>query len=773
VTASARLRIQFGVYELDLQAGHLYKGRTRVRVQDQPLRVLIALLNRPGEVVTREELKQDLWPSDTFVDFEHGLSAAVNKLRQALNDDPEKPRYVETLPRRGYRFIFPVAAVQSPTVLENGHANNTKPANRARPFWWRAASGFALAGLTMAGSVVWLLSRKSHPLTDRDTVVLADFANDTGDSVFDGTLRQGLSVELAQSPFLSVVSDKQVRQTLLMMKQPEDAKLTPGLAEEVCRRNGSTAILSGSIAQIGTQYALVLKAEDCSDGKLIVSAEARASDKSRVLDALGKASASLRKQLGESLGTVEKFDTPLEQATTPSLEALQAYDAGYKLADKGDYDAALPFFQRARSIDPNFAMASLFIGMMQGNLGHAKDMAPNLQRAFDQRRGVSERERLFIEVEYSESKQGQGAQDAWRTSATLWARTYPRDCVGHGELAFFYFVREEFDKALPEEQEAHRLCPGDGLSSAGLISLYRALNRLPEARAVSEEPRVKDVDSFEVHKALYFVAFLQNDVVTMDREVAFAAGKPGLEDQMWFAQAQTAAYYGRMKDSREFSRKAVASALEAHENERAVSYVEAQGLFEAYVGNMAEARRQLSSALRLPGAANDGYLVLELLARFGDEGHFRPLAEKYGKENVNDPYTQEIQLPEWNALLALARHKAPAAVEILRSIPDESSSRCPDDTYLRGLAFLANGQGKEAGPEFQKMIACGNLLTNDPQRSLSHLQLARALVLQGDTARARAAYQDFLNLWKNADLDVPVLRQAKAEMRELALTADN
>jgi eukaryotic-like serine/threonine-protein kinase len=761
-------RIQFGVYELDLRSGELHKGRIRIRLQDQPLRLLIALLNKPGEVVTRKELRQELWPTDTFVDFEHGLSAAVNKLRQALNDDPEKPRYVETLPRRGYRFIFPVTPVQSPTVLEHGYANRTKPPNKARPFWWQAASGVTLAAVTMAASVGWILSKRSHALTERDTVVLADFANDTGDAVFDGTLRQGLSVQLAQSPFLSVVSDKQVRKTLLMMKQPADARLTSRLATEVCRRNGSTAILSGSIAQIGTKYSLILKAEDCSNGKLIASAEARAADKSRVLDALGKASASLREQLGESLATVEKFDTPLEQATTPSLEALQAYDAGYKLADKGDYEAALPFFQRARNLDPNFAMASLLIGMMQWNLVHEKDAARNLRRAFDQRWTVSERERLFIEVEYYQAKQGQDAQDAWRVSAALWAKTYPRDCLAHGELGFFYFGKEEFDKALPEVQEAHRLCPGDGLDSAGLINIYTALNRLAEARAVSQEPGVKDVDSFEVHRALYRLAFLQNDVAAMDREVAFAAGKPGLEDELWYEQAQTAAYYGRMKDSREFSRKAVGSALEAHEKERAVLDAEVAGLREAYVGNMAQARRQLSAALRLPDAASAGdWVVLELWAILGDEGRFKPLAEKYSRENANDPYVQEIQLPEWSALLALARHKAPAAVEILRPRPYESSLHCPDDTYVRGLAYLANGQGKEAAAEFQKMIDCGGLLTNDPQRSLAHLQLGRAFVLQRDTAKARAAYQDFLALWKNADPDVPILQQAKAEYVKL------
>jgi DNA-binding winged helix-turn-helix (wHTH) protein len=761
-------KIRFGVYELDVQSGELRKGRARIRLQDQPLRVLIALLNNPGELVTREQLRQELWPSDTFVDFEHGLRAAVNKLRQALNDDPDKPRYVETLPKRGYRFIFPITSVQLPVTGEKGDSSRTEGLAKARHVPWRAASGVALACVAMAISVSWSFSERAHPLTERDTIVLADFANDTGDPVFDGTLRQGLSVQLAQSPFLSVLPDKQIRQTLLMMKQPVDAKLTSDAATEVCRRNSSTALVNGSIAQIGTQYSLILKAEDCSNGQVIASTEARATDKSHVIDALGKASASLRERLGESLVMVEKFNTPLEQATTSSLPALQAYDTGYKLADRGDYDAALPFFQQARNLDPNFVMASLLLGMMQWNIVHEKDAITNLQRAFDQRSTVSERERLFIEVEYYQTKENQDAQDALNVAAALWAKTYPRDCVAHGELGALLSGKEQFDKALLEIKEAHRLCPGDGLTSAGLINAYTSLNLFPEARAVSEEPLVKDLDSFEVHSALYRLAFLQNDTAAMEREVTLAAGKPGLEDRMWYSQANTAAYHGRMKDSREFSSKAVSSAFAAGENERAVLDAEVAALNEAYVGNMTEARRQLSTALRIPNAASAGsWVVLELLALLGEEGRFRPLAEKYARENPSEPYAQNIQLPAWTALLALARHNAPAAVEILRPRPYELRFHCPDDTYVRGLAYLANRQGKEAAAEFQKMIDYRVLLDNAPHGSLAHLQLGRAFALQGDTARARAAYQDFLTLWKDADPDIPILKQAKAEYAKL------
>jgi eukaryotic-like serine/threonine-protein kinase len=779
--------IAFDKFDVDTRSGELRKNGSRIHLQAQPFQLLVFLLRNAGEVVTRDEICSNLWPSDTFVDFEHSLAAAVNKVRDALGDSAENPKYIETLPKRGYRFIgkiTPEAPVvmpapesqerielqplSAPVTQENRDSTRMEPLGKTRRFTRQAASAVALAAIATAVSASWFSSGKPHPLTERDTIVLADFANDTGDPVFDGTLRQGLSVQLAQSPFLSVLPDKQVRQTLLMMKQPADAKLTSDVATEVCRRNNSTALVNGSIAQIGTQYSLILKAEDCSNGNVIASTEAGATDKSYVLDALGKASTSLRKKLGESLAMVEKFDTPLEQATTSSLPALQAYDAGYKLADKGDYATALPFFQQARNLDPNFAMASLLLGMMQWNLVHEKDAATNLQRAFDQRSTVSERERLFIEVEYYQTKETQDAEDALNVAASLFAKTYPRDCVARGELGALLTGKEQFDKALVQIKEAHRLCPGDGLTSAALINTYISLNLFPEARAVSEETLAKELDSFEVHNALYRLAFLQDDATAMEREVNFASAKPGLEDRLWYLQADTAAYHGRMKDSREFSSKAVASAFAAGEGERAVLDAEVEALREAYVGNLTVARRQLSTALRLPNAANAGsWVVLELWALLGEEDRYKPLARKYASENANNLYVQNILLPAWAALLALARHDAPAAVEILRPRPYESRFHCPDNTYIRGLAYLANRQSREAAAEFQKIIQYRVLENGNLLGSLAHLQLGRALVLQGDTSGARASYQNFLALWKNADPDLPIVQEAKAEYARL------
>src|ERR1700681_2188665 len=323
--------LRFGTFEVDLCAGELRKQGVRIKLQEQPFHVLTALLLHPGKVVTREDLRAQLWSADTFVDFDNSLNTSINKLRETLSDSAESPRFIETLPRRGYRFIAPVSS------------SNRKVPTQA----WKIVVGVVAVAALVAGGFFWR-SRHAQRLTEKDTIVLGDFANSTGDAVFDGTLREGLSVELQQSPFLSVVSEKGIRQTLRMMERPANTRLTPEITREVCQRTSSAAALDGSIALIGARYTLILKAVNCVNGDLLASTEAQANDKSHVLDALGKAASEMRRRLGESLSTVQKFNTPLEQATTPSLEALQAYS----LASKNDFPAALPFLQRAIQLDP-------------------------------------------------------------------------------------------------------------------------------------------------------------------------------------------------------------------------------------------------------------------------------------------------------------------------------------------------------------------------------------------------------------------------------------
>src|SRR5436853_754764 len=392
--AQASAILRFGVFEVDVRAGEVHKQGARIKLQERPFHVLTVLLQRPGEVVTREELRSQNWPADTFVDFDNSLNTAINKLREALGDSADNPRFIETLPRRGYRFIAPVTGV-------DGTTGGTAPGVGALPRNRKIAVTVAVVVLAtgIAGGLLWR-ARQPRRLTEKDTIVLGDFANSTGDAVFDGTLREGLSVQLRQSPFLSLVSGEGIQQTLQMMGQPANVRLTPQIAREVCQRTNSTAALDGSIALIGTRYDLIVKAVNCVNGDLLASTEAQANDKSHVLDALNTTASEMRRKLGESLNTVQKYNTPLEQATTPSLEALQAFSLGVKATFAGDDDvAAVAAFQNAIQLDPNFAAAYDAMGSENEVIGTALAVQ-NIRKAFELRPRVSEREKLNIEGEY-------------------------------------------------------------------------------------------------------------------------------------------------------------------------------------------------------------------------------------------------------------------------------------------------------------------------------------------------------------------------------------
>src|ERR1700682_3494236 len=442
---------RFGVFEVDLRAGELRKQGVRIKLQEQPFHVLTALLRQPGEVVTREELRNQNWSADTFVDFDNSLNTAINKLREALGDSADSPRFIETLPRRGYRFIAPVNGADG---AARGAATGVSTAARTRSRKIVVAATIAVLAAGIAGGLLWR-ARQARHLTEKDTIVLGDFANSTGDAVFDGTLREGLSVQLAQSPFLSLVSEEGIHQTLRMMERSANIRLTPEITREVCQRTSSAAALDGSIALIGTRYTLILKAVNCVTGDLLASTEAQASDKSNVLVALGKAASEMRRRLGESLSTVQKFNTPLEQATTSSLEALQAYNFGGK---SGDFPTAIPFLQRAIQLDPDFAMAYDQLGGAYGSIGDTALGVENTRKAFELRGRVSELEKLNIEADYYFGVTG-NLIEAQR-SYVLGEEIYPREpgfCAGLGVI---YMSLGQYESALKEL----RLLPHDSVT---------------------------------------------------------------------------------------------------------------------------------------------------------------------------------------------------------------------------------------------------------------------------------------------------------------------
>lgn len=759
--------VRFGVFEADLRSGELHKQGLRIKLQEQPFQVLKILLQRPGEVVPREQLRSEIWQSDTFVDFDNGLNTSINKLREALGDSADSPRYIETLPRRGYRFIAPVTEIDGTTRgTAAGVSMPWQPSSRKIV----VTAAVVVLAVGIAGGLLWRV-RQARRLTEKDTIVLGDFANSTGDAVFDGTLREGLSVQLYQSPFLSLVSEEGIRETLRMMERPANTRLTPEITREVCQRTSSAAALDGSIALIGTRYTLILKAVNCANGDLLASTEAQANDKSHVLDALGKAAAEMRRRLGESLSTLQKYNTPLEQATTPSLEALQAYTLGGK---SGDFPAAIPFFQRAIQLDPDFAMAYDQLGGAYQSIGETTMGAENTRRAFELRGRVSELEKLAIEGDYYRGVTG-NLLNATRSYA-LGEQIYPREPSFRGGLGLINMALGQHEPALKEHQEALRLLPYDSVAFRFVAYSYLLLDRVEDAAATAREARARGLDS-ALGPTVYLIAFYQKDAPEMARQVAAATGKTGEEDLLLALSADTAAYYGHLRRARELSRQASNSARRAAENEASATYKNVAALREGLFGNRDKAREQIRVARPLPSVGGDPYYGLALaLAYAGDASAVQRSVEDFDKRLPEDKTVQFNYLPTLRAKLALMHSNPQQALNDLElavpyelGLPAIGFYNWPNlyPVYVRGEAYLAAHQGSEAAAEFQKILDHRGIVLNEPIGALAQLQLGRAYAMEGEAAKSRAAYQDFFMLWRDADPDIPILIQAKAEYAAL------
>ena len=647
-------------------------------------------------------------------------------------------------------------------------------AAKSSPFRWATISSVTaiVVGLAVAG---WLLfSHKTHALTEKDTIVLADFTNATGDAVFDGALRQGLSVQLEQSPFLSIISDQRIQQTLKMMDQKPDAKLTPEIARELCQRTASAAFLEGSIAEIGTQFLLTLKAVNCRNGETLASTEAEAGDKNHVLDALGKTASEIRNKLGESIRTVQKFDTPLEQATTPSLEALKAFSSGTKIQlTTGDAES-IAFLKRAIELDPNFAIAYARLGIAFTSIGEPSVGAESTRKAYELRDRTSEAEKYFILATYY--KEVTGNLEKAEQTCRLWIQDYPRSPMPHSYLAgAVYPPLGQYQKGVEEAREATRLSPDFPISYAFLMFNYIALNRLDDAKAAYKLASEYKLGHLFYSTALYQIAFLENDSDGMERQVARSAGQPG-EDELSGLEAETIAYSGRLKNSQEASRRAMESAERAGEKEAAATYLALSALRDALFGDADEARRRAVFTMTRSSGRDVQYGAALAFAYTGDDGRTLALADDLNKRFPEDTLVQSNFLPVLRAKVALIRGNGSEAVEILRAATASELGVTTASTFgwtgmrpvfMRGEAYLAARQGGEAASEFQKILDHRGIVVNEPIGALAHLGLARAYVLQGDTAKAKAAYQDFLTLWKDADPDIPILIAAKAEYAKL------
>ncbi len=762
---------RFGPFEVNAASGELLKNGRPVRLQEQPYRLLLVLLETPGEVVSREELRSHLWPGDTFVDFDGSLRVAVRKLREALDDNAEDPRYIETIPKHGYRFLVPeVRRLDTAPEVAPPNGNRARLQTGASPVAPRQSRnplfryGFAAVVLilTAVGVFLWQHRKQAKPLTNKDVLVLADFTNTTGDPVFDGTLRQGLTVQLEQSPFLNLVTEERIRQVLRMMGQPADTRLTPAVALEICERTASAAVLNGSIAPLGSQYVLGLTAVNCRNGRVIDAEQAQATRKEDVLNTLSQIASRFRSRVGESLATIEKYDTPLVDATTPSLEALKAYSLGVKRrATEGDI-ASRPFFMRAVELDPNFAMAYAYLSTVYGNHREPELASENIRKAYELRAKVSERERFYIESHYYWN--GTGELEKTVPVFEQWQQTYPGYYSPYTTLGVIYRNLGNLEKALEEAREAMRLEPNNALSYLNLGIDYVFLNRLEEAEAVFRQAEERKLESDGMPRARYRLAFLKGDTARMARVASAAMGKPGQEEITLAAQADTEAWYGRLKDARELKRRATDSAVHNSGKETGAAFQADGALLEAAAGNLKLARADANAALKLAPNRDVRETAPLAMAQAGDTATAEKLAAGLDKDFPLDTLVQRYWLPAIRAAVALQRKDPGRTLELLQvTNAIELGENRLIVVYLRGEAYLMLHDGSHAAAEFQKFVDHRTLVANAEWGALARLGLARAYAMQGDTAKARKAFQDFFALWKDADQDLPVLIEAKNE----------
>ncbi|MGB7585327.1 MAG: winged helix-turn-helix domain-containing protein [Terriglobales bacterium] len=766
--------LEFGPFRIDSEQRLLLRDQQPVPLSPKAFDLLLALTEHGGRVVLKDDLMKMLWP-DTFVE-ESNLGQHVFQLRKALGERPQDHNYIITVPGRGYRFAPQVRA-----VAEQEEADQIVMASRSlarvvierqgkrdRRLW--LAVGAVLTALLIALGVYWRLQRTAK-LTERDTIVLADFDNKTGDPVFDGTLRQGLSAQLEQSPFLNLLSDQRTRQTLALMAKPTDARLTHELAREVCQRTASTAVLDGSIAQIGANYLLTLKAINCSTGESLASAAAEASDKNHVLDALGKMASDTRGRLGESLASVQKYDVAPENVTTPSLDALKAYNLAHQAQVSNQAAESVPLYERASNLDPNFAMAYLGLGISDFNLGESSHAAENVQKAYELRERVSEREKLGIELIYEAVVTGNF--EAALRSDLMCTQIYPRDARVLGNLAVFYAYLGDYEKSLAASQQALKFNPGAAQNYSDLLIDYLHVDHLDEAHAVAQQAKSHDLDSPSVHASLYLVWFLKHDAAAMEHEATEATGTES-EDLVLYYESDSAAYGGHFVKARELTRGAAESASRAGQKETMAAYEAEAAVRDALVGNRALARHQAEDALALSNGRDVVAISATALALAGDFKDGNRMADDLSKRYPEDTVVRYNSLPAIRAAIAL-RHGDPgeAIVALAASSAHEMGQTAQKvsfvlyPVYLRGEAYLAAREGAAAASEFQKILDHPGLVQNEPIGALAHLEIGRAYALAGDAAKAKAAYRDFLALWSDADPDIPILKEAKEEFAQL------
>lgn len=788
---------EFGVFRLDPVRRMLLRDNRPVPITPKVFETLLILVLHSGEVVTKDDLMKELWP-DAFVE-ESNLSQNIFMLRKALGDAPNDRRYIVTIPGRGYRLATEVRAVsphgeqliiasrtRSQVLVEQVDQVESETATvvetpaaiqRRRIRWAYLLSAAAIIGLLAAGVRIFL-ERRHHPvaLSEKDSVLVADFTNTTGDPVFDDTLRQGLIVQLEQSPILNLVPEQHVRYAMQLMGREADARLTPELARDICERIAGAAVLDGSIASLGSRYIIGLRARDCHDGRVLDEEQAEAAGKEDVLAALSQIASSFRRRLGESLATVKEHDTPLAEATTPSLDALKAYSIGWKVMSSSGDEAALPFFQRAVVLDPEFAMAHASLGRVYGDLGEAAMSADSTSMAYRLRNRTSDPEKFWITAAYDM----QVTENLPRAEQTclVWEQTYPRDLTPHMFLAgAIYPVMGKYEQAVNEANHARELDPDFAIVYFILGDRYQRLGRLDQAASVLQQASARHLNLPDFLIVRFNLAFLNGDTAEMARTAALARRDPSANEWVTDIEAFTLAWSGRLRAAAETSQQAEQLALAAGHREAAALYGAGTAVLAGFFGDPHQAVRWADAALQLSTDRGVEYGTALAMALSGDSTRATRLADDLARRNPEDTSVQFSYLPTVRAQLALNAGEPAKAIELLEKAAQyelglprtalHANFGALYPIYIRGLSYLALHDPARAAAEFRKVLDHREIVVSDPIGVLSQLQIARAYSMAGDSAKARTSYQEFLDLWRNADPDILILKQARVEYAKL------
>jgi DNA-binding winged helix-turn-helix (wHTH) protein/tetratricopeptide (TPR) repeat protein len=732
---------------------------------------LCVLVENAGRLVTKDELLTKVWPDATVE--ENNLNHNISVLRKALGEKATGQQYIETVPRVGYRFVAEVEADEPAVDLPVTTHESPPPAQPPRRWrTQRVAPAVAIVLAIVALTAYLARSRPAGgaaPLTDRDSILIADFDNTTGDEVFDGTLRQAVAVELGQSPFLNVVSETRVREMLRFHGRSPDEKVTQDLAREIAQRQGVEALLLGSIASLGRHYVIGLEAVSAASGETIARAQVEAESRERILSRLGQAAKVLREQLGESLASIEKFSAPIEQATTPSLEAFKAYDIGRQKHFGGQYIEAIPFFRRAVELDPNFAMAYAALGIAYGTAREHELAAQFSQRAFELRERVSEREKFYISLRYYMDVLDAG--DKAIEVLELWKQTYPRDFVPRTNLSARYSAIGRYQEALDEAREGVRLNPDAGVAYAAVAHTLICLGQFGEAGETIEEAMARKLDAPYSHYMLYAIALSKDDAATATQQIGLVAGTPA-EAGMLSLQSIAAAYAGRVHEARELTKRAMALAQDRGLDEAAGVFAAGEALWEAAYGNCRESQHAAARALAVSRGRHTLSWSALAAALCGDSVQAGKLADEMVRHFPENSFFKSSWLPMVHAVIAIHRGEPAAAVEGLKDAErvELGNNAALWPAYVRGLSYLRQGANADALREFQKILDHkGVLMPKDltaaamPLYPLAALGRARAAAHSGDVELSRSAYDLVLGVWKDADADLTIARAARRE----------